>query len=355
MSEIRYRKIIHVDMDAFYASVEQRDFPELRGKPIAVGGSAERGVVMTASYEARKYGVKSAMPSSQAYRKCPQIIFVRPRFEIYQQISHKLRNIMKGYTQLIEPLSLDEAYLDVTENNASAVSIARSLKKEIFQETKLTASVGVSINKFLAKIASDYHKPNGISVIQPHQVASFIDQLDIKKFHGIGKVTADKLNNMGIYRGADLKRLSQQELINKFGKNGKYYYQIAHGIDHRPVDPHRIRKSVSVEDTFAEDLQDLEKMKDELQRLAERLVDWMEQHHIYGRTLTLKVKFYDFQQLTRSKTHPELIDNYHTLISLAEDLLLAFEHHKPIRLLGLAITNLNNQGQTGEKQLSLDL
>ena len=350
------RKIIHIDMDAFYASVEQRDFPELRGKAIAVGGGEKRGVVMTASYEAREFGVKSAMPSALAHRKCPQIIFVPPRFQVYQQVSQTIRSIFNQYTDLVEPLSLDEAYLDVTENkkNAeSAVKIAREIKAAILRETQLTASAGISINKFLAKVASDYQKPDGISVILPHQVQSFIDQLPIRKFHGIGKVTAERMQKLGIHQGADLKAYSQERLVELFGKHGIYYYEIAHGIDERPVNPHRIRKSVSVEDTFENDLTDKEAMRFEVLRIARKVMHWMDKNQTYGRTLTLKIKFFDFQQITRSKTHASLIDTFETAENIIEQLLEAFDFDKPIRLLGVGVSNLNNQ-EPEEKQLDLD-
>ncbi len=344
-------------MDAFYASVEQRDFPELRGKPIAVGGSEIRGVVMTASYQARKFGVKSAMPSAIAYHKCPEIIFVKPRFDVYQQVSKTIREIFKQYTDLVEPLSLDEAYLDVTENKKgidSAVQIAKAIKSTILEETQLTASAGVSINKFLAKVASDYQKPDGISVIMPHQVQGFIDQLSVRKFHGIGQVTAQKMEKMGIHHGADLKRYSQERLVQLFGKHGIYYHQIAHGIDDREVNPHRVRKSVSVEDTFEKDLTDKEAMRFELLRIARKVMNWMDSHNTYGRTLTIKIKFFDFQQITRSKTHTQIIDNFESLEVMINQLLEVFEFTKPIRLLGVGISNLNNQDPQ-EEQLTLDL
>ncbi len=345
-------------MDAFYASVEQRDFPELQNKAIAVGGSKERGVVMTASYEARKFGVKSAMPSSQAYRKCPHIIFVKPRFEAYKEASGQIRDIFHRYTHLVEPLSLDEAYLDVTENKlglSSATQIAKEIKKSIFNETRLTASAGVSVNKFLAKVASDYMKPNGISVILPEQVERFMDSLEIRKFHGIGKVTAEKMQRMGIHKGEDLKQYTLDRLVELFGKNGKFYHQIAYGNDDRQVNPHRLRKSVSVEDTFEKDLSEVDDMRFEIKRIARKVMNWMDGHQTYGRTITLKVKFNDFQQITRSRTHPNLIDNFETLESLSDQLLNSFEHTKPVRLLGLGISNLNNQGEPPQSQLTLDL
>ena len=353
------RKIIHIDMDAFYASVEQRDYPELQGKAIAVGGSKERGVVMTASYQARKYGVHSAMPSAIAYRKCPHLIFVKPRFQIYKEVSQQIREIFFRYTDLVEPLSLDEAYLDVTENKtsfSSASRIAREIKHNILQETKLSASAGISVNKFLAKVASDYRKPNGLNVIMPHQVQGFIESLAIDKFHGIGKVTASKMHAMEIHCGKDLKVFSENKLVELFGKNGKYYYQIAHGIDERPVNPNRIRKSISSENTFEEDISDPEIIRSEIMKIAKKVMDWMERHDTYGRTATLKVKFHDFKQITRSRTHTSFIDRLHILETIACQLQESVDDPRPIRLLGLGISNLNNQDQSDQKnQLRLNL
>jgi len=345
-------------MDAFFASVEQRDFPELRDKAVAVGGNRERGVVMTASYQARKFGVRSAMPSAIAYRKCPQLIFVKPRFQVYQQVSKKIREIFFRYTDLVEPLSLDEAYLDVTENKASinsASRIAREIKNHILDETKLTASAGVSVNKFLAKVASDYNKPNGLSVILPNQVHAFIESLEINKFHGIGKVTAGKMNQLGIHTGGDLKRHSERQLAKIFGKNGKYYYQIAHGIDDRPVNPNRLRKSISSENTFTQDIEDDEIVKSEIIDISKKVMDWMVKNEIYGRTATVKVKFSDFNQITRSKTHSTYIDNLELLQTITSELQESIIDPRPIRLLGISISNLNNQDLIGEKsQLTLN-
>ncbi len=349
------RKIIHIDMDAFYASVEQRDNINLREKPIAVGGNSKRGVVMTASYQARKFGVRSAMPSATAARLCPELVFVKPRFDVYKQISQQIRAIFRSYTDLVEPLSLDEAYLDVTENKLaieSAIKIARDIKEEIFQETALTASAGVSINKFLAKVASDYRKPNGLSIILPHQVQGFIDSLEIDKFHGIGKVTAEKMHKVGIHTGSDLKRFNEQKLVDLFGKNGRYYHQISHGIDNRPVNPDRIRKSVSSETTFEEDLVDPVVMSLEVIKLARGVMNWMDKHEIYGRTVTLKIKFNDFKQITRSRTHHLLIDDFETLEQLAKQLLSAVDDPRPVRLLGVGISNLN-LNEPGQLRLNL--
>jgi DNA polymerase-4 len=353
------RKIIHIDMDAFYASVEQRDFPDLRDKAIAVGGSSKRGVVMTASYEARKFGVRSAMPSSTAYRLCPQLIFVKPRFDVYKKVSSQIRAIFLSYTDLVEPLSLDEAYLDVTENKPaieSAAKIARDIKQSILLETHLTASAGVSINKFLAKIASDYHKPDGLSVIMPHQVQGFIDSLEIDKFHGIGKVTAGKMHQMGIHTGADLKKFGELELVKLFGKNGRYYHRISRGIDNRPVNPDRIRKSISSENTFEADITDPVLVRTEVLNIAKQVMNWMERHKTYGRTVTLKVKFNDFKQITRSKTNGSLINNLEELEKIADELQASLNDPRPIRLLGLGVSNLNIQEPGDSKsQLTLDL
>ncbi|GJM30967.1 MAG: DNA polymerase IV 2 [Cyclobacteriaceae bacterium] len=352
------RKIIHIDMDAFYASVEQRDFPELRGKPIAVGGNRERGVVMTASYEARKFGVRSAMPSAIAYRLCPDLIFAKPRFQVYRQVSEQIRTIFYRYTDLVEPLSLDEAYLDVTENKmgiSSASQIAREIKKGIVQDTGITASAGVSINKFLAKVASDYKKPNGLSVIMPHQVAGFIDNLEISRFHGIGKVTTGKMHELGIKTGADLKSYSEQQLVKIFGKNGRNYYLKAHGKDTNPVNPHRLRKSISSENTFSQDLTENLSIQTEVMQIARQVMDWMNRHQVYGRTVTLKVKFNDFNQITRSKTLGHYIRKLEELEKIAAELQSSVNDPRPVRLLGLSMSNLNNQ-DAGEStsQLTLD-
>jgi len=340
------RKIIHIDMDAFYASVEQRDFPEFRQKPLAVGGSRERGVVMTASYEARKYGVRSAMPSNQAFRLCPQILFTPPRFPVYKEVSQQIREIFHSYTDLVEPLSLDEAYLDVTSNKKgidSATTIARHIKQEIQQQTQLTASAGVSVNKFLAKVASDYQKPDGLSVILPEQVGGFMDELEIEKFHGIGKVTAQKMKQMGIHKGGDLKQFTIERMVELFGKPGKFYFEIAHGVDNREVNPNRLRKSVSVEDTFEKDLTDLESMHFEVKRIGRKVMQWMESQEIYGRTVTLKVKYHDFNQVTRSRTSHEFVDNAESLEAITSNLLDNLGYVKPVRLLGVGVSNLNNQ------------
>src|SRR5688572_23192976 len=284
-------------MDAFFASVEQRDFPELRGKPVAVGGGGPRGVVAAASYEARKYGVRSAMPGSVAKRLCPHLIFARSRFEVYQTVSKQIREIFHRYTDLVEPLSLDEAYLDVTENKfdiLSARQIAREIKELIFRETGLTASAGVSFNKFLAKIASAYQKPDGLTVITPEKAEALVESLPIEKFYGIGDVTAAKMHSMGIHTGLELKQLSEAELTKHFGKSGQYYYQISRAIDDRLVNPNRIRKSIGAERTFAEDLTTLTEMEAQLLPLAEEISEYLQQRNDAGRTITVKIKYADF-------------------------------------------------------------
>ena len=346
-------------MDAFYASVEQLDHPEYRGKPIAVGGSRERGVVAAASYEARKFGVKSAMASSMAYRKCPQIIFVKPRFERYKEISQQIREIFFRYTDLVEPLSLDEAFLDVTENKQgmqSASAIAEQIRKEILDETGLTASAGVSKNKFLAKVASDYRKPNGMFIIHPDKAEAFVAQLEIERFFGIGKVTAAKMHRLGISTGKDLRNRSLPFLLNQFGKAGQHYYWISRSIDNRSVKPNRIRKSVGAENTFFNDLTSIEKMKEELLRICEKVSSRMQVAKATGTTITLKVKFHDFEVITRSHTvaHPlkEALAIYHVIEELLE------ENYQPnwnVRLLGVSMKNLIFQEKhTKGKQLTLN-
>lgn len=354
------RKIIHVDMDAFFASVEQLDNPELRGKPIAVGGSKERGVVAAASYEARKYRVKSAMPSVIAARNCPHLIFVKPRFERYKEISTKIREIFSRYTDLIEPLSLDEAYLDVTNNKKNeffATQIAIDIRKDIEQELGLTASAGVSFNKFLAKIASDENKPDGITVITPEKAPEFIDKLPIERFFGIGKVTASKMMNKGIFTGKDLKSKSLEFLIKNFGKSGQHYFNMVRLNDTRRVNPNRIRKSIGVEHTYMEDIEDLEVINEKLDSLSEELARRMKRSVAKGKTLTVKIKFNDFTQVTRSMTFKYYISRKENLMDgwkliLKED----FKVDKPIRLLGLSISNLkrNEKPKREEVQLKLE-
>ncbi len=344
-------------MDAFYASVEQRDFPELRGKPVAVGGSKERGVVAAASYEARKFGVYSAMPSVVAYRKCPHIIFVPHRFDVYRKVSRQIREIFFEYTDLVEPLSLDEAYLDVTENKkgiALATDIAREIKQRIKSELKLTASTGISCNKFLAKIASDYDKPDGFYLIHPSRAESFVETLPIEKFFGIGKVTSAKMRNRGIANGADLKKQELPDLLRWFGKTGSYYYKIARGLDDRIVEPDRERKSISTEQTFDHDLSDKDEIRVYLKQIADELISRMDKNRIYGRTLTMKVKFSDFHQITRSRSLAKSIRKKAVLIKLMNEILLDLDFQgQSIRLLGLGISNLDRPGRAGI-QLTLD-
>lgn len=333
-------------MDAFYASVEQRDEPCYRDKPIVVGGSpSQRGAVAAASYEARQFGIHSAMPSRLAYQKCPHLIFVKPRFEVYHAVSEQIRDIFYRYTDLVEPLSLDEAYLDVTENKfgiPSATLIAQEIKQIIHQETQLTASAGVSINKFLAKIASGINKPNGLFLIPPEQTEAFIEQLPIERFYGIGKVTAAKMHQLGIRNGKDLKQWSETELVKRFGKVGYFYYNIARSKDDRPVQPNRIRKSIGAENSFEPDLTDRSTIFNEITVIAEILKRRLDNKQTCGRTLTLKVKYADYQQITRSKTWPQPTSNLDTILTAAQELLALTEaEHKPVRLLGLALSNLN--------------
>lgn len=352
-----YRKIIHVDMDAFYASVEQRDFPEYRGKPVAVGGSRQRGVVAAASYEARKYGIHSAMPSVTAYRRCPHIIFVKPRFDVYREISQQIREIFYEYTELVEPLSLDEAYLEVTENKKGiryATEIAREIKKRIRESLNLTASTGISYNKFLAKIASDYDKPDGFYLIHPKHAEAFIEKLTIDKFFGIGKVTAAKMRQLGIFTGADLKRQELSDLIRWFGKAGSYYHSIARGEDNRRVKPDRERKSISTEHTFSTDLTNGDEILGRLYQIADELFDRMKKKNIYGRTLTMKIKFADFRQITRSKSINRIIRDKTSLTNLMLEIFRDLDFHQVrIRLLGLGISNLDRPRNEGI-QLTLD-
>lgn len=347
MSE-NIRKILHIDMDAFYASVEQRDNPELRGKPLAVGGSKERGVVAAASYEARKYGVKSAMPSSIAYRKCPQLIFVKPRFDAYKEASKQIREVFEEYTDLVEPLSLDEAYLDVTENKFDmefAMDIATEIKQKIKDKTGLTASAGISYNKFLAKIASDYNKPDGFYVITPSMSEKFIEKLPIEKFFGVGKVTAKKMHLKGIFTGTNLKRKSEQQLTQWFGKAGKYYYNIARGIDNRVVNPNRIRKSLGAERTYEHDITTKEEMIENINLITEILVKRISSSGGAGKSLTLKVKYGDFKQITRSKTLTELLSNQQ-IKSVALHLLEVIPNiEKGIRLIGLQTSNFEQENK----------
>ncbi len=343
----RIRKIIHVDMDAFYASVEQRDHPELRGKPVAVGGSAQRGVVAAASYEARKFGVRSAMPSVTAKRKCPELIFVRHRFDVYRQVSQQIRAIFADYTPLIEPLSLDEAYLDVTENLKgieSATQIAEEIRARIKAVTQLTASAGVSYNKFLAKLASDQNKPDGLFVITPRMGPAFVEDLPVGRFHGIGPATSAKMNRLGIQTGRDLRTQTLPFLQQHFGKSGTYYYWISRGIDHRQVRPDRIRKSIGAENTFFEDLFTSGEAEIELQPIIAKVWRHCEKSGSRGRTVTLKVKFSDFRIITRSRTLPQPVASEAEIAAIVEELIRPlFPVAKGIRLLGVTLSSLGDE------------
>lgn len=358
-----HRKIIHIDMDAFYASVEQLDFPELKHKPIAVGGSEHRGVVAAASYEARKFGVRSAMSGVQAKKLCPTLIFVKPRFERYKAISKKIQSIFYQYTDLVEPLSLDEAYLDVTENkkgNPSATLIATDIRSQIFNNLQLTASAGISINKFVAKIASDYNKPNGQKTVNPEDVPVFIENLDIRKFHGIGKVTAERMYQLGVFTGKDLKRQSINFLEEHFGKSGKRFFELSRGIDHSEVKPNRLRKSLAAEHTFSQNLTSEIFMLDKLRSIADEVSMRLTKNQLSGRTITLKIKYSDFTVQTRSKTTTAFINNSKIIFSTVEELLFADDINNSVRLLGISVSNLNTQSagkpttETVSAQLSLD-
>jgi DNA polymerase IV len=350
------RKIIHIDMDAFYASVEQRDNPELHGKPVAVGGSRERGVVAAASYEARKFGVHSAMPSLTARRKCPDLIFIAPRFDVYKTISLQIRAIFAEYTSIIEPLSLDEAYLDVTENLkgiASATWIAEEIRARIRAETGLMASAGVSYNKFLAKLASDHRKPDGLFVITPAEGPEFVEALLVRKFHGVGPATERKMKELGIATGRDLKAQSLELLQHHFGKAGAYYYWAARGIDERPVRGDRIRKSVGAENTFPADFFTYEAARAALRHIIDKVWEHCERSGSRGRTLTLKVKFANFRQITRSRTGQTQIRTRSELEELGNALLEpVFPVTRGIRLLGLSLSSLAAQ-EPAERRVSL--
>jgi DNA polymerase-4 len=341
------RKIIHIDMDAFYASVEQRDNPELRGKPVAVGGSRERGVVAAASYEARKFGVHSAMPSVTAKRKCPNLIFVKPRFDAYKTISLQIRGIFADYTAIIEPLSLDEAYLDVTENLKgilSATRIAEEIRARIRAETELTASAGVSYNKFLAKLASDHRKPDGLFVITPEMGPGFVETLPVRKFHGVGPATARRMAGLGIATGLELRAQSQAFLQQHFGKAGSYYYWVARGVDERPVRADRIRKSVGAENTFSADLFTYEAAREALHEIVDKVWAHCEGSGIGARTVTLKVKFANFRVITRSRTGQTQIRTRSELEQLSNALLEPiFPVARGVRLLGVSLSSLANE------------
>ncbi len=353
------RKILHIDMDAFYASVEQRDNPDLRGKPIAVGGGANRGVTTTASYEARKFGVRSAMPGYKAKQLCPDLIFVPPRFDVYKEVSHQIRNIFKAYTDLIEPLSLDEAFLDVTVNKKDipyGMEVAQEIMDRVKKDTQLTCSAGVSYCKFLAKIASGFKKPNGLTVVTPQRAEKFLETLPVKDFFGVGKVTAAKMAQMGITNGADLKTFTRLELIRYFGKRGDFYYNIVRGIDDRPVNASRVRKSLGVETTLEKDLASLEEISPILLRIIDEFYERLQKADNYGRTLTLKLKTHDFQTLTRSQSKNYFIRDKQEISRMAIALLKEnMNTFDKIRLIGLTASNLEKeQNHSGGHQLSFE-
>ncbi|MEN2486589.1 DNA polymerase IV [Flavobacterium sp. B11] len=341
-----YRKIIHIDMDAFYASVEQMDNPELRGKPVAVGGSENRGVVSAASYEARKFGVRSALSGALAKKYCPEIIFVRPRFDRYKEISSKIHKIFHEYTDLVEPLSLDEAYLDVTKNkrgNPSASLLAQEIRARILSEVGLTASAGISVNKFVAKIASDYNKPNGQKTVNPDEVEAFLEDLPIRKFYGVGKVTTEKMYQLGIFTGTDLKSKSLEFLEKHFGKSGAFYYHVVRGIHNSEVKSSRIAKSVAAEHTFDVNLSSEIFMMEQLERIAGSLEKRLKRHNVSGKTITLKIKYSDFSQQTRSKTLPYFISDKSLIMENVEELLYQEKMKDSVRLLGISLSNLNTE------------
>ncbi|MEH6682760.1 MAG: DNA polymerase IV [Sediminicola sp.] len=343
-NDLPIRKIIHVDMDAFYASVEQLDNPDLKGKPLAVGGGETRGVVAAASYEARKFGVRSAMSGYLAKKKCPDLIFVKPRFTRYREISDQIRQIFLEYTDLVEPLSLDEAYLDVTQNkkgNPSATLIAREIRTRIYDELQLTASAGISINKFIAKVASDHNKPNGQKTVNPEEVIPFLESLEIGKFHGVGKVTAEKMYNLGIFTGKELKNRSLEFLEAHFGKSGTYYYHIVRGVHNGTVKPDRIQKSVGAERTFTENLSSEVFLLERLEEIATELEKRLQKNKISGKTVTLKIKYSDFSLQTRSKTLPYLMSHKSLILETAKELLYQEKLENSVRLLGISLNNLN--------------
>lgn len=344
-------------MDAFYASVEQHDDPELKGKPIAVGGSSKRGVVSAASYEARKFGVRSAMSGVLARRNCPDLIFVKPRFDRYKEVSLQIRSIFFEFTDLVEPLSLDEAYLDVTENkkgNPSATLIAKEIRQKIVEKTGLTASAGISINKFIAKVASDYNKPNGQKTVNPEEVIPFLEDLDIRKFYGVGKVTAEKMYRLGIFTGMDLKTKTREFLDGHFGKSGSYYYNVVRGIHLSEVKPHRIPKSVGAERTFHENLSSEIFMLQKLENIANELERRLKKSKIAGKTITLKIKYSDFTLQTRSKTLPYFITEKALILETAKELLYQSPIENSVRLLGISLANLNTEKKKPEEKKEND-
>ncbi|RBN51225.1 DNA polymerase IV [Flavobacterium psychrolimnae] len=340
------RKIIHVDMDAFYASVEQMDNPLLRGKPIAVGGSENRGVVAAASYEARKFGVRSAISGVMAKKNCPELIFVKPRFDRYKEISSKIQKIFYEYTDLVEPLSLDEAYLDVSTNkkgNPSATLLAKEIRQRIFDEVGLTASAGISVNKFVAKIASDYNKPNGQKTVNPDEVISFLEELPVRKFHGVGKVTTEKMYQLGIFTGLELKSKSLEFLEKHFGKSGAFYFHVVRGIHNSAVKSDRITKSVAAEHTFDVNLSSEIFMIEKLEIIATALEKRLKRYAVAGKTVTLKIKYSDFSQQTRSKTLPYFISDKALILEIVKELLYQERMKDSVRLLGISLSNLNTE------------
>ena len=352
------RKIIHIDMDAFFASVEQRDNPALRGKPVAVGYGAKRGVVAAASYEARRYGVRSAMPSTTAMRKCPELIFIPPRFDVYREVSQQIRQIFLDYTPLVEPLSLDEAYLDVTENLRglpTAFLTAKEIRARILEVTGLTASAGISYNKFLAKQASDQRKPNGQFVILPEDGPAFVEKLPVGKFHGIGPVTAEKMKGLGILTGGDLRACSYAFLQQHFGKSGGWYYMISRGDDDRAVEPERVRKSSGSETTFLEDLTNPADIEAGVMEMADDVWRWCAKTGVYGRTVTVKIKFADFKQVTRSRSYTGPVSTQDSLRDASLGLVRSiFPLMIGVRLVGVTVSNFEEE-EEGLGQLGLAL
>ncbi len=358
-TEPTYRKIIHVDMDAFYSSVEQLDNPHLRNKPIAVGGGSERGVIAAASYEARKFGVRSAMSGMVAKKLCPQLIFVEPRFARYKEISKKIRAIFYEYTNLVEPLSLDEAYLDVTENKKgipSATLIAKEIRNKIYSELKLRASAGISVNKFVAKIASDINKPNGQKTIPPEKVLSFLENLPIEKFYGVGKVTTKKMYNLGIFKGSDLKEKSEAFLTTHFKSSGTHYYQIVRGIHNSKVKPNRARKSVAAEHTFLKNLTSEIFMLEKLENIACEVANRLYKSKVAGKTITLKIKYSNFKTQTRSKTLPYFVKDHKVIFETVKELLYQESISDSVKLLGISLSNLNiHSKKVIEKPIAVQL
>lgn len=352
------RKIIHIDMDAFYASVEQMDNPALKGKPIAVGGNENRGVVSAASYEARKFGVRSALSGVLAKKYCPDLIFVRPRFDRYKEISRQIQRIFHEYTDLVEPLSLDEAYLDVTHNkkgNPSATLLAKEIRARILSEVGLTASAGISVNKFIAKVASDYNKPNGQKTVSGDEIIPFLENLPIQKFYGVGKVTTDKMFQLGIFTGLDLKNKTVEFLEQHFGKSGRYYYDVVRGVHNSPVQPKRTTKSVAAEHTFEVNLSSEIFMLDQLESIAFQIEKRLQKHAISGKTITLKIKYSDFSLQTRSKTMPYFVSDRNLIFDIVKELLYQERLKDSVRLLGIALSNLNTeQKKTVAVQLQFD-